>query len=80
MTEKKGKPQLNLGHLSTRRRSKGREFKAVQTLEQKKAEAIETKKLMDEWFEAGNIPFIGQHGPKEKPERAYTPASGKVSI
>ena len=80
MTEKKGKQQLNLGQLSTRRRSKGREFKAVQTLAQKQAEAIETNKLINEWLEAGNIPFIGQHGPKEKPQRAYTPANGKVSI
>lgn len=76
----KKKPQLKLGQLSTRRSSKGREFKAIKTLEEKKAEADKTKELINKWLEEGNLPFIGQHGPKEKPKRTYKPASGKISV
>jgi hypothetical protein len=43
-------------------------------------EAAETKALIEEWLAAGNLPYIGQHGPKEKPKGAYTPANGATRL
>ena len=63
-----------------RQRPKAREFKPVKTMAAKLEEAAETKALIEEWLAAGNLPYIGQHGPKEKPKGAYTPAHGATRL
>ena len=63
-----------------RQRPKAREFKPVKTMAVKLQEAAETKALIEEWLAAGNLPYIGQHGPKEKPKGAYTPAHGATRL
>ena len=61
-----------------RQKNRAREFAPVKTQETKIKEAAETKILIDEWLAAGNIPFIGEHGPKEKPKTTYKPAHGNI--
>lgn len=61
-----------------RQKNRAREFAPVKTQETKIKEAAETKILIDEWLAAGNIPYIGEHGPVEKPKTAYKPAHGTI--
>ena len=63
-----------------RQKNRAREFAPVKTQETKIKEAAETKKLIDEWLAAGNIPYIGEHGPAEKPKTAYKPAHGIIKL
>ena len=63
-----------------RQKNRAREFAPVKTQETKIKEAAETKKLIDEWLAAGNIPFIGEHGPAERPKTAYKPAHGTIKL
>ena len=71
------KPTLDLGRLSNR--TKAREFKPVKTVAQKQEEAAENQALIEEWLAKGNLPDIGQHGPK-LPPRKYNPAHGRYSL
>ena len=63
-----------------RQKNRAREFAPVKTQETKIKEAAETKILIDEWLAAGNLPYIGQHGPKERPKTAYKPAHGTIKL
>ena len=72
--------KVGMYNLSNRQRPKAREFKPVKTMAVKLQEAAETKALIEEWLAAGNLPYIGQHGPKEKPKGAYTPAHGATRL
>jgi len=53
--------------------TRGREFRPIKSPEDKELEAAETARLIAEWLEAGNLPYVGEYGPREKDERAYKP-------
>lgn len=63
-----------------RQKNRAREFAPVKTQETKIKEAAETKILIDEWLAAGNMPYIGEHGPAERPKTAYKPAHGTIKL
>lgn len=75
------KKRMQLGQLSLRQSSRPREFKAIKTVQEKIQEAKENKLLMDEWIATpGNNIYIGEHGPKQKDKRYYSPVGSKGKL